>query len=114
MQNLTNQQFIEKIFDYSNNSEWKFNGDRPAVIDFYADWCGPCKMVAPVLDKLDGEYENVDFYKVDTEQETQLSQALGITSLPSLLFISTNGDKPKLTQGALPEGSLRTIIDELS
>ncbi len=109
---LTKQDFINDIFDYENETEWKFKGDLPAVIDFYADWCGPCKMVAPVIEQLSEEYSGkINFYKIDTEAEQELSIAFGIQSIPSLLFIPKDG-KPQMTAGALPKGSLKQIIDK--
>ena len=108
---LTKQDFLDKIFDYEQNSEWKFQGELPAVIDFYADWCGPCKMIAPVIEDLSKEYEGkVDFYKIDTEAEQELAMAFGIQSIPSLLFIPKEG-RPQMAAGALPKASLKEIID---
>lgn len=95
--------FKEKVFDYTANKEWKFNGDKPCIIDFYADWCGPCKMVAPILDELAEEYKGkVDVYKVDTEKEQELAAVFGIQSIPSLLFVPADG-QPQMAQGALPK-----------
>lgn len=111
-QHLDKQAFITKVFDYVNNREWSFRGERPAVIDFYADWCGPCKMIAPVIEKLSAEYAGkVDFYKIDTQQEQELAGAFGIQSIPSLLFVPLQG-KPQMAQGALPEATLREIVDK--
>ena len=88
MEQLTKETFKEKIFDFEKNTEWKYKGELPAIIDFYADWCGPCKMVAPVLSELAGEYQGkVNIYKVNTDQEPELSGAFGIQSIPSILFI---------------------------
>lgn len=110
--NLTAADFKSKVFDYTKNDTWKFEGTRPAIIDFYADWCGPCKMVAPVLEELSNEYEGkVDIYKVDTEAEQELSAVFGIRSIPSMLFIPV-GDQPKMQAGALPKNALQNIIDE--
>lgn len=110
--NLTAADFKSKVFDYTKHDTWKFEGTQPAIIDFYADWCGPCKMVAPVLEELSNEYEGkVDIYKVDTEAEQELSAVFGIRSIPSMLFISV-GDQPKMQAGALPKNALQKIIDE--
>ncbi|MGI6319453.1 MAG: thioredoxin [Bacteroidales bacterium] len=110
---LTKQTFIEKIFDYENNQEWKFNGTRPAIIDFYADWCGPCKMVAPILDELAEEYKDrIDIYKIDTEVEQELSAVFGIRSIPSLLFVPTEG-VPTMAQGALPKESFKEAFKDI-
>jgi len=108
---LTKQGFLDKIFDYEQNSEWKFEGELPAVIDFYADWCGPCKMIGPVIEDLSKEYAGkVNFYKIDTEAEQELAMAFGIQSIPSLLFIPKEG-RPQMAAGALPKASLKEIID---
>ena len=109
---LTKQDFVNDIFDYENESEWKYKGELPAVIDFYADWCGPCKMVSPIIDQLSEEYEGkVNFYKIDTDAEQELSIAFGIQSIPSLLFIPKEG-KPQMAAGALPKDSFKQIIDQ--
>ena len=108
---LPKQSFLEKIFNYEENSEWKYEGELPAVIDFYADWCGPCKMIAPVIEDLSQEYDGkVNFYKIDTEAEQELAMAFGIQSIPSLLFIPKEG-RPQMAAGALPKASLKEIID---
>ena len=110
---LTKEKFLEKVFDYENNKEWKFEGDKPAIIDFWAEWCAPCRMVAPVLEELSEEYKDqVDIYKVNTEQEQELAAAFGIQSIPSLLFIPKD-DKPQMAAGALPKDSFVKIIDEV-
>ena len=104
--------FREKIFDYEKEQEWKYKGDVPAIIDFYADWCGPCKAVAPVLEELASEYEGkISIYKLDTDKESELSALFGIQSIPTLLFIPMSG--PLLIQkGALPKHILKQVIDE--
>ena len=110
--NLTTEEFKSKVFDYTKNNEWKFAGDKPALIDFYADWCGPCNMVATVLEELSEEYgDKLDIFKVDTEVEQELSAAFGIRSIPSMLFIPTK-DQPKMQAGALPKNALKEIIDK--
>ena len=110
--NLTKSDFIEKIFDYEKEKEWKYKGELPAVIDFYADWCGPCKMVAPIIEQLSKEYEGkVNFYKINTDAEMELSGAFGIQSIPSILFIPKEG-KPQMSAGALPKDSFKQIIDK--
>jgi len=94
-------------------TEWKFEGDKPAVIDFYADWCGPCKMVAPILDELSKEYEGkIDIYKVDTEKERELAGIFGIRSIPSILFIPLN-DKPQMAAGALPKDTFKQAFSDV-
>src|SRR3954471_223771 len=109
---LTQQDFKDKIFDYEKDQEWAFKGELPAIIDFYADWCGPCKAVAPVLEELATEYDGkLLIYKLDTEQERELSAMFGIQSIPTLLFIPMDG--PLLIQkGALPKHILKQVIDE--
>jgi thioredoxin 1 len=113
MEFLTKDVFLKKIFDYENEKEWKYLGDKPAIIDFYADWCGPCKMVAPVLEKLDEEYDGkMYFYKIDTEAEQELAGAFGIQSIPSLLFIPMD-DKPQMAAGALPKEAFEEAIKDV-
>lgn len=100
---LTTETFKEKVFNYDVNKEWKFEGDLPCIIDFYADWCGPCKMVAPVLDELSKEYDGkMNVYKINTEEQQELASAFGIQSIPTLLFVPKDG-KPQMAQGALPK-----------
>lgn len=112
--NLTKADFLVKGANYeANPTEWKFLGDKPAVIDFYASWCGPCKMLAPVLEELADEYAGqVDIYKVNVEDEEELASLFGIRSVPSLLFIPVDGD-PQMAQGALPKSSLQDAIDNV-
>jgi thioredoxin 1 len=101
VEHLTLETFKQKIFDFEKNKEWKFEGDTPVLIDFYADWCGPCKAVAPVLEELAQEYNGkVQIYKIDTEVEMELAGMFGIRSIPSLLFIPTEG-QPQMAAGAL-------------
>ena len=111
--NLTKEDFLTKVMDYKNNpTEWKYLGDKPAIIDFYASWCGPCKMLAPIMEELAKEYDGKMYvYKVDTEAEQELAQIFGIRSIPSILFIPMEG-KPMMTQGALPKTELKKIISE--
>jgi thioredoxin 1 len=109
---LTTADFKEKVFDYENEKEWKYKGTVPAIIDFYADWCGPCKMVAPVLEELAKEYEEkLVIYKVDTEAEMELSAVFGIQSIPTFLFIPQNG-MPMLQPGAFPKKVFKEVIEE--
>jgi thioredoxin 1 len=108
---LTTEDFKDKIFNYEIEKEWKYNGALPAIIDFYADWCGPCKMVAPVLEELAAEYEGkVVIYKVDTETEMELASAFGIQSIPTFLFIPVGAD-PMIQPGAVPKKIFKEIID---
>ena len=103
--------FETKVFNYKENKEWKFEGEKPAIIDFYADWCGPCKMVAPILEELAAEFPTIDIYKVDTEAEQQLSAMFGIRSIPSILFIPMGGKQPMMQAGALPKAVLKEVIE---
>ena len=113
IEHLTTETFKEKIFDYENNKEWKYSGDVPCIIDFYADWCQPCKMVAPVLEELSDDYSGkVMIYKVDTEKEKELAGAFGIQSIPSLLFVPLEG-MPQMAQGALPKETFEKAFKEV-
>ena len=113
MEKLTKQAFLEKVFNFEQNKEWKYEGDMPALIDFYADWCGPCKMVHPVLEELSNEYDGkIKIYQIDTEAEQELAAAFGIRSIPSLLFIPLEG-QPQMAQGALPKASLKKAIEDI-
>ena len=110
---LTLKDFKEKVHDFSDNSDWKFKGDKPAIIDFYADWCGPCKAVAPIFEELSEEFaDDIVIYKVDTEAEPQLSHAFGIQSIPSLLFIPKDG-QPQMAQGALPKDTFEKAFKDV-
>jgi len=112
-EHLTKEAFLKKVFDYENNKEWTFSGEKPCVIDFYADWCGPCKMVAPVLEELSEEYKDeINVYKIDTEKEQELAGVFGIRSIPSLLFCPKD-DKPQMAMGALPKEALKEAIDNV-
>ena len=112
-ENLTKQDFLEKVFNFEANKEWKYEGDTPAIIDFWAEWCGPCRMVAPVLEELSEEYEGkVKIYKVNTEEEQELAGAFGIRSIPSLLFVPVNG-KPQMAAGALPKEAFVQAIEDV-
>ena len=109
---LTTAEFKNNIFDYTKEQEWKYKGSMPAIIDFYADWCAPCRMVATVIEELSKEYDGkVIFYKVDTEAEQELAAVFQIQSIPSLLFIPVEG-MPMMQLGALPKVSFKKAIDE--
>ncbi len=109
---LTTEQFKNEVFDYTTEKEWKFKGDKPAIIDFYADWCGPCKMVAPILEDLSDDYKDqVTIYKVDTEVERELSSVFQIRSIPSMLFIPMD-KQPMMQAGALPKDALKNVIEK--
>ncbi len=113
MEHLSADTFKEKVFNYEKNKDWKFEGKRPAVIDFYADWCNPCKMVAPILEELSNEYNGkIDIYKVDTEKEQELSAVFGIQSIPSILFIPIEG-VPTMAAGALPKATFKQAFKDV-
>ena len=112
MENLTVETFKEKVFDYTDGGEWSFKGEKPAIIDFYADWCGPCKTIAPILEELDAEYEGIDIHKVDTEAQAELAAVFGIQSIPSLLFVPL-GEQPQMAMGALPKATFEEAIKDV-
>lgn len=113
LEHLTKETFKEKVFNFEQNKEWKFEGDIPCMIDFYADWCQPCKIVAPVLEELAGEYNGkINIFKVNTEQEQELSALFGIKSIPSLLFVPKD-EQPQMAMGALPKDSFEKAIKEV-
>jgi thioredoxin 1 len=110
---LTNETFQTEIFNYQVNKEWKYEGDMPAIIDFYASWCGPCRVLSPIIEEIAKEYDGkIIVYKVDTDAQQQLAQNLGISSLPTLLFIPVNG-QPQAAMGALPKESIVQAINEV-
>lgn len=109
---LTTQDFKDRVFDYETEQEWNYKGDLPAIVDFYADWCGPCKAIAPVLEELSDEYKDkIVVYKIDTDKEMELSSLFGIQSIPTLLFIPIKGN-PMIQKGALPKNILQQVIDQ--
>ena len=119
MTQLTEAEFKEQVIDLVDNGDdsksWIFKGDKPAIIDFYADWCAPCKMVSPILEQLAKDFEGkIDFYKVDTDAEIVLARMFQIQSIPSILMISTEEDyTPQMILGAIPrEGLLQAIEKE--
>jgi len=111
---ITKEEFLTKVANYETDpTEWKYLGDKPAIIDFYADWCGPCKSIAPVLEELASEYnEKIYIYKVNTEEEQELAGAFGIRSIPSLLFVPMVG-APQMAQGAMPKASFKDAIENV-
>jgi len=110
---LTLETFKEKVFDFEKSQEWKFEGELPCIIDFYADWCGPCKMVAPILEELSNEYKGkVNVYKVDTEDQRELAGMFGIQSIPSLLFVPKDG-QPQMAMGALPKETFKKAFKDV-
>src|SRR5574344_1087263 len=111
---LTKEEFLKKVVNYeANPTEWKYLGDKPAIIDFYASWCGPCKMIAPILEELADEYKDqIYIYKVNTEEEQELAAAFGIRSIPSLLFIPM-GENPQMAMGAMSKSGFKEAIDKV-
>jgi len=110
---LNKREFKEKIFDYSLSKEWKYKGELPAVVDFYADWCAPCKMVSPILDDLSIEFAGkIKVYKVNTEKDPEVAKAFGVSSIPTLLFIAQSG-KPIVIRGAQSRQSLKSNIERI-
>ena len=113
IEHLTKDEFIGKVFDFETKKEWDYKGELPAIVDFYADWCGPCKMVAPVLESLSKEYDGkLKVYKVNTDKEPELSAVFGIQSIPSFLFIPVGG-QPQMAMGALPKASFQSAIKDV-
>lgn len=110
---MTKAEFLKKVYNYeANPNEWKFEGERPAIVDFYATWCGPCKAMSPVLDEISKEYaDKIDVYKIDVDKEKELASAFGIRSIPTLLMIPAKED-PQVVQGALPKDQLKKVVDE--
>lgn len=111
---LTKADFLKKVANYeANPKEWKYLGDKPAIVDFYASWCGPCKKISPILEELAAEYNGqIYIYKIDTEKEPELAAAFGIRSIPTLLFIPQNG-QPQMAQGALSKSEFKRAIEEV-
>ncbi len=113
LEHLTIETFKEKVFNWEQNKEWKYEGGVPCLIDFYADWCGPCKMVAPVLEELQKEYgDSLVIYKVNTEEQQELAGMFGIQSIPSLLFVPVSG-QPQMAMGALPKATFIQAISDV-
>ncbi|MDZ7738586.1 MAG: thioredoxin [Bacteroidales bacterium] len=113
VEHLTKETFLTKVFDFENNKDWKYEGDKPCMIDFYADWCQPCKIVAPILEELSEEYsDSLDIYKIDTESEQELAGIFGIKSIPSLLFVPKDG-QPQMAMGALPKDTFEKAIKDV-
>lgn len=111
---ISKKDFLEKVFDYEKNGkDWKYSGDKPALIDFFADWCMPCKSIAPVIDELADEYRDRAYiYKVNVDEENELASLFGVRSIPALLFIPKGG-MPKMAVGALPKSALKKELDSM-
>ncbi len=110
---LNEETFKQKVFNWEKHQDWVYEGDVPAIIDFYADWCQPCKIIAPILEELQQEYgDKIQVYKVDTEAHPRLAAMFGIRNIPSLLFIPVNG-MPQMAVGALPKDVLKQAIKDV-
>ncbi len=110
---LNKESFKEKIFNYEENQDWKFEGELPCIIDFYADWCAPCKMIAPIMEELSKEYEGkINFYKLNVDEEQEVASLFGIQSIPSILFIPLK-EQPQMAVGAIPKESFRQAIKDV-
>ena len=113
LEHLTADTFKTKVLNYADNKDWKYEGSAPCLIDFYADWCQPCKAVAPVLEELQKEYgEEIVIYKVNTEDQQELAGVFGVQSIPSLLFVPMEG-QPQMAQGALPKETFEKAIADV-
>jgi thioredoxin len=112
-EHLTNETFASKVFDYQKNNEWKFEGTAPAIIDFWAEWCGPCKMISPILEEISSDYEGkLNVYKVNVDEQGEVAAAFGIQSIPSLLFIPMN-DMPRMAVGAQPKAAILKLVRDV-
>lgn len=109
---LTKDTFLENVFNYENNPEiWKYKGDKPAIVDFYATWCGPCRTTSPILRELAAEYsDEIYIYKIDVDKEPELARMFGVQSIPMFLFIPMN-EQPQVGMGAMPKKSFKEAID---
>jgi thioredoxin 1 len=110
---LSKEEFKEKIFNYEINKEWLYAGNKPAIVDFYADWCAPCRQLSPVIEELANEYKGqIIVYKVDTEKERELAQKLGVQALPTILLVPMTGH-PQVIMGYMPRKDLAKAIQDV-
>lgn len=110
---IDNKAFIERIFDYNNSDEWNYKGDKPAIIDFWAAWCGPCRQIAPVLEEIAAEYgDDIYVYKVNVDEQTELARAFGIRSIPTLLFVPMEG-MPQAVMGSAPKSKIKNSVETI-
>ena len=108
---LNKEEFLKKVLNFEASDEWKYLGDKPCVLDFYANWCGPCRMISPFLDELAEEFKGkIYIYKINTDQERELASMFGASSIPLLVFIPMNG-QPQANRGALPKEEIRRAIE---
>lgn len=113
IEHLTKDSFKQKVFDYQNSRVYRFEGERPVVIDFYTNWCVPCKTIAPILEELQREYEGkVDIYKVDSDMEKELVKAFNVRSIPTLMFVPVEG-QPQVGCGAVSKGELEHFFHQV-
>ena len=112
-QQMNKEEFLKKVFNYETSKEWKYLGDKPAILNFYASWCGPCRMIAPFLDQLAEEYKDqIHIYKINTDQERELFGAFGGGGIPLLIFVPMEG-QPQANRGALPKEEIKRAIDAI-
>ena len=105
--------FKEKVFNYETDKEWNYKGKVPAILDFYADWCGPCKQLSPVLVQIQKEYAGkIQIYKINTDKHKELAATFGIRSLPTIVFVPMEGE-PQAAMGFRPKNDLETMIAEI-
>lgn len=110
---LNHKTFIEKVFDFENFEEWNYIGNKPAIIDFWAAWCGPCRQVSPVLEELAAEYgDDIYVYKVNVDEQRAIAQAFGIKSLPTILFVPMK-EQPQAVMGAAPKSKLKDAVETI-
>lgn len=111
---LTKSEFLVKVTNFeANQDEWKYLGDKPAIIDFHASWCGPCKVIAPILEELAAEYgDSIYVYKVDIDKEQEIATAFNIRAIPVLLFVPMEG-APQMAQGAMSKDTIREAIEKV-
>lgn len=105
--------FLRDVYNYEKDpTQWVYEGKKPCIIDFYADWCGPCRKVAPIMKEMAGKYKDqIVVYKIDVDKETELAQTFGISSIPTILFVPLKG-KPQLVQGAMPRSEVVKQVEE--
>lgn len=110
---LTKDEFLKKVYNFEiHPDEWKYEGDKPCIVDFFATWCGPCKTLAPILEEIGKEFEQqIDIYKIDIDKENELAAAFGIRSVPTMLLCPIS-ENPQLLQGAAPKSELKRAVEQ--